>query len=550
MTDNNLHQMQSNLDYEQIKTEMAAWLKDYDNLFYFQEKFLLALLNKLKNTSVGQERGYASIKSIEQFQERTPIQHYSELKPYIERIIAGETNVLYPELPTHWIQTSGTTGSPKLFPYNQEYETNLFSSATVFYNCFIYRVGAKALTILEGESLLIYASGDCGSVGTGLTKKPLGFVTGWIAKHTSPENPFTPPLSIQSIQDWQEKILQTAVYYVQKNVTRMSGVTTYLIMFINEIENAFGGKLFSALAHLNPQRAKELQQFYREDGQLKIPRIWPNLLCLSFGGVDPYKYKNWIENHLPDSIIFQTYAGSEGFYGFQHDINAPAMVLMPQNAFYEFLDVDEYINWKFHNGSLPTRHTVADVKAGKEYVFCISNYLGFTTYIPGDIIKIVSTKPLLFLYSRRLSREVNISAEKMNENHVSVAVSEASNKHQCVYREYLCTAVTEPPPHYVVAIEFSTPPQDLAQFATALEQSIFQSNVMYAEVRKMKALGPLRVINLPAGEFDRYILTKTQAGEWNPGQKKLPRLTDRQDFLNFCQSKGEEMSMLLSEVLP
>ena len=122
MTDNNLHQMQSNLDYEQIKTEMAAWLKDYDNLFYFQEKFLLALLNKLKNTSVGQERGYASIKSIEQFQERTPIQHYSELKPYIERIIAGETNVLYPELPTHWIQTSGTTGSPKLFPYNQEFD--------------------------------------------------------------------------------------------------------------------------------------------------------------------------------------------------------------------------------------------------------------------------------------------------------------------------------------------------------------------------------------------------------------------------------------------
>ena len=190
------------------------------------------------------------------------------------------------------------------------------------------------------------------------------------------------------------------------------------------------------------------------------------------------------------------------------------MVLMPKNAFYEFLDVDEYINWKFHNGSLPTRHTVADVKAGKEYVFCISNYLGLTTYIPGDLIKIVSTKPLLFLYSRRLSGEVNISAEKMNENHVTTAMSESSRKHQCTIREYLCTAVSEPHPHYVVAIEFSTPPPNLAQLATDMEQSIFQSNVMYAEVRKMNVLKPLRVINLPAGEFDRYILTKTQAGEY------------------------------------
>ena len=119
-----------------------------------------------------------------------------------------------------------------------------------------------------------------------------------------------------------------------------------------------------------------------------------------------------------------------------------------------------------------------------------------------------------------------------------------------MYREYLSTAVTEPLPHYVVAIEFSTPPQDLAQFATTLEQFIFQSNLGYAEVRKMNVLKPLRVINLPAGEFDRYILTKTQAGKWNPGQKKLPHLTDRQDFLHFCQSKDEGISRLLSEVLP
>lgn len=232
-------------------------------------------------------------------------------------------------------------------------------------------------------------------------------------------------------------------------------------------------KNFTTLAEQNPELALELQKFYREDGKLKISRIWPNLLCLNLGGVDPYKYQNWIEEILPESIIFQSFVGSEGFYGFQYEPNNPAMVLMPKNAFYEFLDIDEYTNWKFHNGSIPTRHTVADVKAGKEYVFCISNYLGFTTYIPGDIIKVVSTEPLLVLYSRRLAREVNLSAEKMSENHITVAMNEALSKNRCVHREYICIAVTEPYPHYVIAIDFSTPPQDLDRLATDIEQSIF-----------------------------------------------------------------------------
>ncbi|BAY46078.1 GH3 auxin-responsive promoter [Scytonema sp. HK-05] len=385
-------------------------------------------------------------------------------------------------------------------------------------------------------------------MGTGATKKTLAFASGWIAKHSSPENPFAPPVGIQSIEDWEERMLQTGVYYVQRNLTRIGGITNYVLMFLQEIENAFGGKLFSVLAEKNPERAAELQQLYREDGKLKISRIWSNLLCLQLAGVDPYKYRSWIDEILPNSLIFQSYVGSEGFYGFQYDINNPAMVFTPNNAFYEFLDVDEYINWKFENGSTPTRYTVADVKPGKEYVFCISNYLGFTTYIPGDIIKIVSTQPLLFLYSRRLVKEVNIAAEKMSETHIKVALSEAIRKNQCVHREYLCTAVTEPRPHYVVAIDFSTPPQDLDQFATDIEQSIFELNVSYADVRKANALQPLHVISLPAGEFDRYILAKTKVGEWNPGQKKLPCLTESQDFLNFFGSTAHFMPQGKSRV--
>ena len=524
---------------------MEAWLTEYENLFELQESFLLSMLNKLKNTAIGKERGYASIKSIADFQSQTPIQHYGDLKPYIERIITGETNVLSPEPPTHWIQTSGSTGTPKLFPYNQEFENNLQATGSVATNCFIYRVGSQALKISEGETVFIHASTDCGTIGTGVTAKPLAFMTGWFAKKSSPDNAFAPPLNIQLIPDWEEKILQIAVYYLQKNVTSLIGVSTYILMFLQKIENAFDGKLFPALAEVNPKRAAELEQFYYQDGKLKISQIWTNLLYLGLGGVDPFQYRNWIEKNLPKGIIFQSYIGSEGFYGFQYDIHDPAMVLLPRNAFYEFLDIDEYTNWQLSNRNTPTRYTVADVKIGKEYIFCISNYLGFTTYIPGDIIKVVSTKPFLFVYSRRLGKETNIAAEKMSEEHITVAITEAAKNNCCVYREYLCTAVTDPVPYYVVAIDFSIPPQNLDKFSTDMEQFICQSNTMYTEVRRMNVLQPLRVINVLAGEFERYIVKKTKAGEWNPGQMKLPHLTDNQDFLNFFQVSSEGISRFL-----
>ena len=70
----------------------------------------------------------------------------------------------------------------------------------------------------------------------------------------------------------------------------------------------------------------------------------------------------------------------------------------------------------------------------------------------------------------------------------------------------------------------------------------------YADVRKANVLQPLRIISLPAGEFDRYILAKTKVGEWNPGQKKLPSLTESQDFLNFLGSTAQFMHQGKSRV--
>ncbi|MDJ0730780.1 MAG: GH3 auxin-responsive promoter family protein [Crocosphaera sp.] len=531
--------------YEKIQTDMKLWFKDYNNLFQLQEQFLLSLLDYFKETAIGKERGYQSIKTLEQFQERTPIQDYSDIKPYIDRIIAGETNVMSPSPISCWIQTSGSTGKPKFFPYNEDYIQNYLKSSSFVTKNFIYRVGFQALNILKGKTLLIHARINSGVLGSGKNRKKLALISGWAATQSSPQNSFAPPSYIQEIENWEERILKTAVYYVQKDLTRLMGVTTYLLMFLREIENGFDGKLLAELEKENSKKNVLIKQILQEDGKLTISKLWENLLFLNCTGINPYQYQKVFQQIVPKGIVFQSYIGSEGLYGFQYDIDHPAMVLMPKNAFYEFLDIDEYDSWKFNNGKCPTRYTVTDVKTGKEYIFCISNYLGLTTYIPGDIIKVVSTKPFLFVYSRRLLKEINLASEKMSESQITKAVNLGLSQHSAIYREYMCIAITEPYPHYVIAIDFVIPPQNLNQFATDIEQSILNANISYEEVRNMKILKPLRILYLQPGEFDRYILEKTKLSQWNPGQKKLPKITDSQDFLPFFRVKAEGVSNLI-----
>lgn len=531
--------------YKKIQTDMESWFKDYDNLFQLQEQFIFSLLDHFKDTVIGQERGYQSIKTIEQFQEKTPIQDYNDIKPYINRIIAGEENVISPDSMSCWIQTSGTTGNPKFFPYNKKYIQNYLKSSSLIAKNFIYRVGSQALKILKGKTLLIHASVNSGIFGTGKNRKQLSLVSGWAARQSSSHNSFAPPSYIQEIENWEERSLKTAIYYVQKDLTRLMGVTTYLLMFLREVESGFGGELLAELEKENSEKSVILKDILREDGKLTISKLWKNLLFLNCTGINPYQYQKVFQQLVPQGTLFQSYIGSEGLYGFQYDIEHPAMVLIPENAFYEFLDIDEYNSWKFNNGNCPTRYTVADVKIGKEYIFCISNYLGLTTYITGDIIQVVSTQPFLFVYSRRFLKEVNLASEKMSESQITQAVNLGLNKHSSIYREYMCIAVTEPYPHYVIAIDFVTPPQNLNLFATDIEKSIVETNISYEEVRKMKVIKPLRVLYLEAGEFERYILEETKSGHWKPGQKKLPKITDSQDFLPFFRVKVEGVSKLI-----
>ena len=81
-----------------------------------QARVRRALLRDNADTVFGREHGFATIGSAAEYARQVPIRDYETLRPYIGRIMAGETGVLTAEAPFMFTTTSGTTGEPKFIP--------------------------------------------------------------------------------------------------------------------------------------------------------------------------------------------------------------------------------------------------------------------------------------------------------------------------------------------------------------------------------------------------------------------------------------------------
>jgi hypothetical protein len=80
-----------------------------------QEEWFEQLISRAENTEWGKKYGYKSITTLNEFKERVPIQTYDTLKPYIERMLKGEQNVLWPSEIKWFAKSSGTTNDRSKF---------------------------------------------------------------------------------------------------------------------------------------------------------------------------------------------------------------------------------------------------------------------------------------------------------------------------------------------------------------------------------------------------------------------------------------------------
>ena len=465
-----------------------------------QREVLQDLVTSAQYTEFGRKYNFSNLFNIRDFKDAIPIHEYNDMKPYIERIMNGEQNLLW-NTPVYWFaKSSGTTSDKsKFIPISDEnLQDSHFKAAkdvlTMYYQC------NPESELLTGKGLVI---GGSHSVNPMNNEAQYGDLSAVLLQNT----PFwghwlrTPDLSIALMDEWENKIEKLAESTIKENVTSISGVPTWTLILFKRILEITGKKT--------------------------IAEVWPSLELYMHGGVSFIPYKEQFQKLIGKKINYlDLYNASEGFFAAQDTSGSEGMLLFVDHGiFMEFMPVSEY------GKTDPQTIGLQDVEPGKNYALVISTNGGLWRYLLGDTIQFTELKPFRIKVSGRLKHYMNAFGEEIIIDNADQAITMACEKTGAVVNDY-----TAAPVYFSEAsngahqwlIEFEKEPESLDAFTNELDAALKNINSDY-EAKRYKSIAlRLPVIHsIKKGTFNEWLRSKGKLG----GQHKVPRLSNERTLV-------------------
>lgn len=457
-----------------------------------QEAILQELISGAKNTAFGKDHHFSEIKSYEDFKKRVPVRDYEALVPYINRIINGESNVLWKGAPIYFCKTSGTTSGTKYIPISKESISNHIDSAKNALLCYIAETGKTEF--VDGKMIFLQGSPVLDKKG----KVPTGRLSGIVAHHVPGylQKNRMPSYSTNCIEDWEEKVEAIAKETAVEDMRLISGIPPWVQMY------------FEKLLELS--------------GKKNIKDLFPHFSLFVYGGVNYEPYRNRMEQLIGGKVdSIETYPASEGFIAFQNSQKEEGLLLvLNKGIFYEFIPAEEYFN------DNPTRISLKDVELGKNYALILNTNAGLWGYSIGDTVKFVSKNPYKIIVSGRIKHFTSAFGEHVIAEEVEHAMKYALAKHGGEVIDFHVAPQVSPPegglPYHEWLIEFAQMPADINAFACELDKSMQQKNIYYRDLISGNILKPLSITRLKKETFIQYMKSQGKLG----GQNKTPRLAN------------------------
>src|SRR5690606_18804753 len=110
------------------------------------------LVKEARNTAFGKDHCFEAIQTYQDFRDRVPVRDYEALRPYIDRMVAGEADVLWKNKPRYLAKTSGTTSRVKYIPISGDSMPHHIRAARNALLMYIHETG-KA-DFVAGEMIL------------------------------------------------------------------------------------------------------------------------------------------------------------------------------------------------------------------------------------------------------------------------------------------------------------------------------------------------------------------------------------------------------------
>lgn len=466
-----------------------------------QMKVMQHLVQRAAQTEWGSIHHFDQIRSYEDFSKSMAINSYEELKGYIDRMRHGEKDILWPGQVRWYAKSSGTTNDKsKFIPVSKEGLQNIHYLGGKDVVALYLQQNPKS-RIFDGNALIL---GGSHAPNYNVSNSLVGDLSAVLIENINPlvNMVRVPKKATALLSDFEIKRDRIAHETLNKNVTNLSGVPSWMLSVLN--------------------RVMELS------GKQYLDEVWPNLEVFFHGGVafTPYReqYKKLIRK--PDMHYMETYNASEGFFGIQSDPSDPAMELMiDYGVFYEFIPMDEL------EKENPTVVPLSGIEIGKNYAMVISTSCGLWRYLIGDTVKFTQKNPYKFIISGRTKHYINAFGEELIVDNAEKGLAKACSETGAQIQEYTAAPIfmdANAKCKHQWLIEFSKKPDSLEKFAHILDKTLQEINSDY-EAKRYKdiTLQHLELIEARPDLFNDWLKMKGKLG----GQHKVPRLSNSRTYI-------------------
>ena len=413
----------------------------------------------------------------------------------------GEKNILWPSETRWFAKSSGTTNDKsKFLPVTKEALKNIHYKGGRDVVTLYFRMNPDS-RMFSGKSLIL---GGSHSPNLNSKHSLVGDLSAILIENINPLANLVrvPSKKVALMDEWQTKLEAIANSTINKDVTNISGVPSWMMVLIKKV--------------------------LEKTGKTSLEQVWPNLEVFFHGGVafTPYReqYKQLIQSTGMHYV--ETYNASEGYFGSQDDLSDPAMLLMiDYDIFYEFVPIEEL------DKENPKAYCLDEVELGKNYAMVISTSCGLWRYMIGDTVKFASKNPYKFVITGRTKHFINAFGEELIVDNAEKGLAKACAETGAQVNEYSAAPVfmdSNAKCRHQWLIEFVKMPSSLERFAHILDHTLKEVNSDY-EAKRWKdiALQPLEVVVARQGLFHDWLAGRGKLG----GQHKVPRLSNNRDYI-------------------
>ena len=453
-----------------------------------QQKVFQNLLASAKETQFGKDHNFSEIKSFEDFAKQVPIRDYEELRPYVDRVVNGEENILWKGKPIYFAKTSGTTSGAKYIPLTKESMPFHIEAARNAILGYIYETGKT--DFVDGKMIFLQGSPILEEKNGIKLGRLSGIVAHFVPKYLQKNR--MPSWKTNCIEDWETKVDSIVEETFNENMTVISGIPSWVQMYFEKLE---------------------------QKGNKPVGDIFKNFNLFIYGGVNYEPYRAKFENLIGRKVdSIELFPASEGFFAYQDSQKDKGMLLLLNSGiFYEFVKSEEFFTEN------PKRYTIGEVVLKVNYVLIISTNAGLWAYNIGDTVQFTSLKPYRVIVSGRIKHYISAFGEHVIGKEVECALKEAMESSNIRVNEFTVAPQIAPNlglPYHEWFIEFENEPENLEDFALKIDIEMRKQNSYYDDLIVGKVLKTLVISKVSKNGFQEYMKSIGKLG----GQNKIPRL--------------------------